>query len=353
MVMPSYGMSPYEILYGFPPRLPFMRGQKWESMGSPSAAVQYVANLHNKLSQVREAFYDIEMKLTLKRVQNARKGEKETDFKAGDQAIVWTKGTKDKLTCIWSDVVSIRSKGRADTYQVKYPNGETARVPSKRLRKYLPSGYDDEDVLGPFITDFPSFTEEGDSKGNPQDLHLLPSFKVKGRPTRKGQAYRYVGNESEDTETPEELEITYGDFVAHFKPDGGWAIAQYLGSDVDDGSIVQLRKLGTLHEGLKTKEPRTYVWRYHWLARKGKHVLSSVGREHDEQPSAKGTGGTSETWIDVAKKDIIAIVHLGEDGMVSQDSWNLILQKSELAKAGSSHLFVKSIWCTSGFDAHM
>ena len=124
------------------------------------------------------------------------------------------------------------------------------------------------------------------------------------------------------------------------------------GSEVDDGNIVQLRKLGTLHEGLKIKEPRNYVWRYHWLARKGKHVLSSLGKEHDERPSAKGTQGTSETWIDVAKKDIIAIVHLGEDGTVSQDSWNSILQKAELTKAGSSHLFVKSIWSARAFDVH-
>ena len=277
-VMPQYNMSPHEILFGFGARLPFMQSG-WESVGNASTAYRYVREVHIRLMRVRQEFERIELELVMKRIRKARKNQVESSLLKGDKALVYTKGTKDKLTCIWSDVVEIRSKSGGDTYVVRYPNGETARVPSTRLRKYLPSGYDAEDAIGPFVNNYPSLTEEGDSKGKPSGASLLPRIKLHAPPVER-KSYRYVGAEGEQqAPEPSELEITYGDYVAHLNQTGGWSVSQYLGSEMDDGDTIQLRKLGTFHENTKTKTPREYVWRYHWLAKRGKHVLAPVGKE--------------------------------------------------------------------------
>ena len=341
MVMPQYGMSPYEILYGQRPRLPFTQGE-WSSGGYVGAAYGFVRAVHVRLRRIQERFNEIESRLVQDRLARMNKARKSSPLCPGDRALVYTKGTKDKLTCLWSDQVRIESRVGDSTFEVRYPNGERERVPAQRLRKFMATPHRAEDAVGPFVTDFPHFAEEGGAVGRPDPMQeeLLPEAKVPAR--GQGQASGLAdGRESPTAER--KFTLRYGDYAAYLDPLGNWGVGQFLDEGEYREGGVRLRRLGTLHYGSRSRTPREYVWRYHWTAQRGRDVLAKQGRMPTARPSAKNTGRLSPTVVDLKYEDILGPVHLNKDGTIENDSWTALMNSIQDNRPTLTRLFVKSI----------
>ena len=90
-------------------------------------ANQFVLNLHKTLDRTQEAFLQIDTELAMKRLEKAKR--KPVKLSEGCTALLFTKGTKDKLTCLWTDVVSITRVLSPNTVEIQYPSGEREEVP--------------------------------------------------------------------------------------------------------------------------------------------------------------------------------------------------------------------------------
>ena len=187
---------------------------------------------------------------------------------------------------------------------------------------------------------------EGDSKGHDagQGVRGLPGVEVKvpGAPAEEEKAYHYVDSEGKrDHPDSTTHNIKYADFVAYYDGKQGWGVGQFLG---DQGTAppntLKLRKLDTFHRFRSRREPRDYVWRYFWESRRGKNVLAGVSAMHDTKPTAKNTGGLTPFYVDVAKHDVIAVIHLNLDNTIHVDSWNDMLRAVDLHRPEASSLFI-------------
>ena len=339
MVMPQYGMSPYEVLYGQRPRLPFTQGE-WSSSGYVGAAYGFVRAIHARLRRIQDRFNEIESKAVQERLERINRARKDSPLGPGDQALVFTRGTKDKLTCMWSDLVRIEAKLGSSTFEVRYPNGERERVSAQRLRKFPSAPHRDQDAVGPFLTDFPHFTVEGDAKGKArlESEKLLPEVTIPRPSPRHTEkvTYRKVGEASGGNGR---LKLRYGDFVAYVDDSNTWGVGQLLSQEDCGESVCRLRRMGTLHYGSRSRGPREYVWRYHWTAQRGRHVLAKQGKSPGARPSAKNTGRLVPSFVDVEHEQVLGPVHLNGDGTIENDSWTALMNSVRETRPTLESLF--------------
>ena len=132
--MPQYGLSPYEILFGMPHRIPFSSKQ-WTAHSQPEGASCLISMMHEKIHTIREDFQKKEEELVRNRLTKLNKARKNIAYEVGEKVIVFTKGTKGKLVCLWSDQATVVGKLNSSTYSVLYPDGSTRDISTQRLRK--------------------------------------------------------------------------------------------------------------------------------------------------------------------------------------------------------------------------
>ena len=345
MVMPQYGMSPYEILYGQRPRLPFTQGE-WSSGGYVGAAYGFVRAVHVRLRQIQERFNEIESKLVRDRLARINKARKSSPLCPGDVALVYTKGTKYKLTCLWSDRVRVEAKLGESTFEIRYPNGEREQVPAQRLRKFMAKPHRAEDAIGPFITDFPHFVEgEAAGRVDPKLMEQLPKAVV---PKEGKEPGRVPEGKDGGSAKRGSFTVQYGDFVVYLDPLGNWGVGQFLDGTESRAEGLRLRRLGTLHYGSRSRTPREYVWRYHWTAQRGRDVLAKQGKGPAARPSAKNTGRLSPSTVEVSYDDILGPVHLNADGTIENDSWSALMNAVQSNRPSLQQLFVKLVQFEDG-----
>ena len=336
--MPQYGLSPYEILFGMPHRIPFSSRQ-WTAQSDPQNSSSLIFMMHERIEKVRKAFQRQENELIEKRLVRLNKDRKKVTYKVGEKVMVFSKGTKNKLVCLWSDQATIAAKVNSNTYTVLYPNGSTKDVSTQRLRKLHTDNRTRDEILGPFTTDYPHFME-GDSKGKAQDLDLdLLDREVVHRPIAKtSNSYRRVDHEGNHTHDENHLSITYGQYVA-YSTSGGWKIGQYLGDHpgVPKGSL-KLRVMNVL-TGAALKRPRQAVWRYEWEAQVGRNVVAPLGKQPHEKPRAKNTGTLTPLWATIPHKDIYCTVTLS-GGRISSHSWRQLSNYVQPTHIASIHLLL-------------
>ena len=339
MVMPQYGMSSYEILFGHPARLPFTQ-KDWTDSGLPSSATWIIGSTHQRLQEVQARFNEIEEQQILKRLAALNKARSKVRFEPGQQVLFYTKGTKDKLTCLWSDVAVIDRQINANTFLVRTPDNSTMEISSQRLRPFHASSMENWEKLGPLTTDYPHIlgSSEQESLTNPEADGLLEKTMVSKKPpvrTRKPR-YRYVNEEGKEPVRDNSISLTYGQYVAYSTAvEGGWMIAQYLGEHPHTPSdSVTLRKMNIYKKDVL--KPRACVWHYEWQAKKGRNVMSSLEKGLEKLPYSKGTGGLSPFWIDIKKDKLICTVSLTQQGKLTAASYREICSNTETLWAISS-----------------
>lgn len=336
--MPQYGLSPYEILFGMPHRIPFSSRQ-WTAQSHPKDSSSLISMMHERIHKVREDFQRQENDLIEKRLKKLNRSRKNVTYEVGEKVMVFTKGTKNKLVCLWSDQATIASKVNSNTYTVLYPNGSTKDISTQRLRKVTTDNRTRKEVLGPFTTDYPHFME-GDSKGKAQDLNLdlLDREVVHRPPVKTKNSYRRIDQRGNQTHDEGYLSITYGQHVA-YNTAGGWKIGQYLGDHPDvPKNSVKLRAMNVLTSAA-IQTPRQATWRYEWEAQVGRNVVAPLGKQPHEKPHAKNTGKLTPLWVTVSHKDIHCTVTLTK-GRISSYSWRQLSNHIRPERIASLHLLL-------------
>ena len=341
LVMPKFGMAPYQILFGTDPRLPFTR-MEWSSGGHPSQAYLFVHSLHLRLREIQGKFHEMDMEHTMQRLRKLRSKQALPLLEKGDKALIYTKGTKDKFLCVWSDLVEVVSKVDGSTFRIRYPNGAQEDVSSQRLRRFLPGDNEDQDVLGPFVTDYPTLERK-----TPEPVHApLPERKVTiGKESPVGVRLRApnpkvteLGPSSEESKDSTEA-ISYGDFIAYYEDDHGWGVGQLLDDEGDTPEdFLCVRYLDSYQRYSGKTSPRQYAWRYHWTSAHGPDIRSKAGAGPSDKPTAKRTGGLTATYVELAKDDFISVVALTQDHggrRLDSESWNRVLRRVDLKRPGS------------------
>ena len=294
--------------------------------------------MHERIQKVREDFQRQENELIEKRLKRLNKSRKDVKYQIGEKVMVFNKGTKDKLVCLWSDQATIASKVNSNTYTVLYPDGSTKDISTQRLRKLSNAPKTSDEPIGPFTTDYPHFME-GESKGRTQgfDLDLLDR-EVVHRPQKQTTApsYRRIDQNGKQTHDENYFSVTYGQYVA-YKVDGGWKIGQYLGDHpgVPRGSL-KLRAMNVLTSAA-LKRPRQAVWRYEWKAQRGRNVVAPLGKQPHDKPRAKNTGKLTQLWVTVPHNDIHCTVSLTH-GRISSHSWRQLSQHVNPSHISSIHI---------------
>ena len=211
------------------------------------------------------------------------------EYDVGEKVLVFTRGTKGKLVCLWSDEATIVKRVNRNTYTVLYPDGSTRDISTQRLRKSVPKKTT-LDPIGPFTTDYPHFME-GESKGKSADLDLdLLDRQIISRNTRPANTrYKRIDQDGKQSLDNEDIAVTYGQFVA-YKVSNGWRVGQYLGDHpgVPKGSL-KIRAMNILPSKALYK-PRQAIWRYEWQAERGRNVVAPNGSKPHDRPSSKNTG---------------------------------------------------------------
>ena len=339
LVMPQFGLSPYEVLYGREPNLPFTQ-RNWVDSGHPSQAYMFVRGLHRRLREVQRIFHERDMEESAKRLKKRRASQDPAQLRRGDRALVFTRGTKDKLTCLWSDEVEVTARVNDTTFEVRHANGRREEVSAQRLRRLEPGRDMREEVLGPFVTDYPSLeAERGPQPAEPIAEVAISKNLAGGEVGRKLRVKD--GEVKEESEQRKWIErIRHGDFVAYYEEAHGWGIGQYLGELAESKGFICLRYLDNYSRRGRRVNPRQYVWRYHWTADTGPDVLARTRASPDDKPRAKNTGGLEPTLVDVAEEDIICVVRLTEKRNVDNDSWVDMLRRVDLSHPGAMRFFV-------------
>ena len=320
--MPQYGLSPYEILFGMPHRIPFSSKQ-WTAHSQPEGASCLISMMHEKIHTIREDFQKKEEELVRNRLTKLNKARKNIAYEVGEKVIVFTKGTKGKLVCLWSDQATVVGKLNSSTYSVLYPDGSTRDISTQRLRKAAVQKQSKADALGPFTTDYPNFMEgESSGKAAELDLDLLDREVIRRKPVPRKSSYRRIDQQGLSSLDNANLSITFGQFVA-YKVSEGWKIGQYLGDHpgVQKGSI-RLRSMNVLSNDAM-KKPRQAIWRYEWEARRGRNVVAPLGSEPHDKPSAKNTGGLTPLWATIPHTHIYCTVTLTR-GRITSHSWRAL-----------------------------
>ena len=332
MVMPQYGMSSYEILFGHPARLPFTH-KDWTDSGLPATATWIIGSTHQRLQEVQTRFNEIEEQQILKRLAALNKARSKVRLEPGQQVLFYTKGTKDKLTCLWSDVAVIDKQINANTFLVRTPDNSTMEISSQRIRPFHASNMENWEKLGPLTTDYPHMldSKEPESMTQPGADELLEKTVVRRKPPVKSTKprYRYVDENGKEPFRDNSISLTYGQYVAYSTAvEGGWMIAQYLGEHPSTPpNSVTLRKMNIYKKDVL--KPRACVWHYEWKAKKGRNVLSSLDKGLEKMPQSKGTGGLSPFWIDIKKNKLICTVSLTQQGKLAAASYREICSNTE------------------------
>ena len=338
--MPQYGMSPYHILFGRPPPTPFYI-TNWGHGIVHSAAQVYVHCMHRNLEQIQARFNEIKRENIAKRLKRINKTRSAVEYKIGQSVMYFTKGTKDKLTYLWSDLATIVAKVDRNTYKVKTPNDTILTISTQRLRHCKPTDRDKNEVLGPLAEDYPSLVMEGDAKGDvhERDLQLLDREIIAGKTPEQPRDYKYIDEDGKTiSKTAQSWALTYGQYVAYETPNGGWRVGQYLGDhpDVPRGSL-KLRKMNVLNQRIIMEAPRRAVWRYEWKASRGPNVVAEQGRPPDKRPSAKNTGSLKQAWEIVKHDHIYCAVSL-TSGRITSTSYRELLHHLMPSKIADIHL---------------
>ena len=180
-VMPRYMYSPWEIVTGLRARLPFAQPKLSDAI--PESMIQaQVQKMHLQLESIQQSMRAIDKAETLKRLKKVNADKVSRSFESGDMAIWYSKGSgKDKLSVVWSDVVRIEDKIGPSTYRIRFPSGETLKVPIQSLRKFTPVGRTHEGNYGPLMQSTKRYTHEGNAMGSSleENLHILPRSNAK------------------------------------------------------------------------------------------------------------------------------------------------------------------------------
>ena len=326
MVMPQYGMSSYEILYGHPARLPFTQ-KEWTTTGLPTAAAWIIGSTHERMQRIQNQFNEIEEKQILQRLARLNKARTKLDLKPGQQVLFYTKGTKDKLTCLWSDIAIIDRKVNDNTFIIRTPDNSTMSISSQRLRPFHASQMQDYEKLGPLSTDYPHL-DMGEAKSSEAagNMGLLETTVLKKKPRQSSRQlrYKYVDEKGNTPIVDNTISLTYGQYVAYATgEEGGWVIGRYLGEHpTTPKAHVTLRKMNIYKKDVL--RPRQYVWHYEWKANRGRNVLSKIEKGLDRPPGSKGTGGLRQFWVQIPSDKLICAVELTQQGKLTSSSYREI-----------------------------
>jgi len=249
-----------------------------------------------------------------KRLKKMNKQRRQVEYKINDKVLVFTRGTKNKLQCLWSDVARIAGKRNSRTYIVRYPSGKTKDVSAQRLRLY--NADSQEEVIGPFTTDFPHLQE----KDPHSSLDMLEADIIKNRKKPHPQGYKKINEKGDIVSEIEQIQVQYGQFIAYrLKNTGGWKIGQYLGSDANTPeNCISLRAMNIVAAQARSN-PRKAVWRYEWKSR-NRRVVAQVSSGPFDKPVTNREENLDIVWTDVCRQDIYCIVHLSR-GQLASTSW--------------------------------
>lgn len=346
-VMPQYGMSPFEILHGCKPRFSFTT-KDWQMGSQPSEAFRYIDYMHDRLHATQRKFRRIDQKLAMKRLKARQKKQKQPKIKVGDSVLVFTKGTKHKFECLWSEPVQVVGKKNATTFTVLYPNRLRADVPAQRLMKFARTKDRRNQVVGPFLSTYPTLYLEGKSAGTgvpEMTLGLLPSISIPKPVVKDTEEKHYVMINAEGPVTEPQsgkLLLRYGDYVAHKVEGGGWGVSQFLAQDPDiPSSHIRLRLLGVRAADITGRTPRGYKWRYVWKAVDGERELAKGSAHHTEYP--RGCEDGTPVYHTIPRADILDAVALGRDRTLLAQSWRNLHDKVDPHKLASGHKYVRKI----------
>jgi len=171
LVIPRLRMSPFEILMGKPPKLPFATFTGAASIPDSLVGKQ-VYKAHKQLHDLQTALRDLDRQLQLKRLRR-QKAKRSPPLQPGDQAIWLSEGSDHgKLKLLWSDVVQIEQQISPSTYEIRFPNGETLCVAEQSLRYFASEHRDITQSRGPLLDIKERMLHEGESMGQPQNLKL-------------------------------------------------------------------------------------------------------------------------------------------------------------------------------------
>jgi len=279
-----------------------------------------------------------EEQIIKRRLERMNKNRKTVKYSRGDKVMVFTRGTKGKLQCLWSDQAIVETRVNTNSYTVRYPNGSKKTVSAQRLRLSEVTHRDNNEILGPFSHEYPNFIE-GQSAGKAPELglELLDSELIKPIRNKTKQSYRKIDKHDQEIEDNEEFELTEGQFVAYKDVSGGWKIAQYLGDKPDTpDNKVRLRAMNALITSA-LDNPRETVWRYEWKAQRGRNVVAKQGKGPSDKPAAKNTGSLKELWVDVNKSDIYCTVEL-TGGNITSTAWRELSNYVNAIAIASIHI---------------
>ena len=160
------GMSPFEILYGIEPRLPFTQINPTEVM--PRGMIEkQVIQMHKTLKKISSAIKEIDERIALKR--NLRKTEQneQNKLEKGDQAC-WLSASngRGKHGILWSDIITIQKilPGKSSAV-IRFLDGSTAKVAMTTLLKYQFHLRRQVNTAGPLINIQNRMLHEGDAMG--------------------------------------------------------------------------------------------------------------------------------------------------------------------------------------------
>ena len=176
------GKSPLELLIGVDAVIPFLNGPGGNVQGSYSRlATAHVERHQQQLESIRHDMRELELRLQQLAKDKAKRKTLIGEFKKGDLAMVYTKGTKGKTECVWSDLVTIVQRLNEVTVKVRYPSGFLSSVPVGRLRVVTPWCHDALSSQGPFLdAPYPEmfFDHKVENGVQQQRLDLLPVYSV-------------------------------------------------------------------------------------------------------------------------------------------------------------------------------
>ena len=315
-------MSPFEILYGKKPTLPFTAGSSLASIGHGDAR-SFIKDMHKKLYDIQKTFHTLDVTAAFKALQRRKAAEQPLTLQPGDSALVFTQGTKDKQTVVWSDLVTVVAHPNQTTYTVRYPNHETADVPAQRLQRAPKKRAEHATMVGPFLTQHP-FLQTRDapvpvtelaSNRPMRDVTLPDSAPQVGTPVGKNMTGAYLRHK-----------LCLTDYIAHKHDNNSWTISQYLGYDDEaPPHHLCLRRM----DHYPVTDPRKARWGYLWnkpINQAGRPVIG-LNKKHDEPPNDRDRATLEMVYENIPESDLISIVSLTKNLTIHSTCWNDLMQR--------------------------